>query len=810
MLKKIKGMFKSEELEKELEGLRIKCDFLKRNEIKRASAYDILLKENLEKESLEKTGEIIKLKEEFQKLENAYSEEYAKRLKAKLKIYEDTYYTKVKELESDLLSTKNEYSLYFEKEKNKWISELEKSANSSKSIVASLKKELEVSEEKVKIEKSDNLKKCKELEELKLKLSLESSKFANDLLAEKSKLSLELEKTAKSSKAVVESLKKELEVSEEKVKIEKSDNLKKCKELEELKLKLSSESSKFANDLLSEKNKMSLELEKTVNNSKAIVESLKKELEVSEEKVKIEKTDNLKKCKELEELKLKLSSESSKFASDLLAEKSKISLELEKTVNNSKAIVESLKKELEVSEEKVKIEKSDNLKKCKELEELKLKLSLESSKFASDLLSEKNKMSLELEKKVNSSKAIVESLKKALEVSEEKVKIEKSDNLKKCKELEELKLKLSLESSKFASDLLAEKNKMSLELEKTVNNSKAIVESLEKGLEISEEEENSENPVNLNKFKEVTKSRTTASYEKTEEYNFKGNWANKEKFFKNKNDLLNLMKSFSENDFKEMYLEGKKRGLLKIVKDRDFSNVLTRLKLKLPLTIMSLEKLEVFYENLMEDIYPQKILGDAENILETPIKEEIEIQEFSTKSKTKDKINNYGEWANYEKYCLNKGNLITIITRFSLDDFKEIYSESVKRNILTQMEAAKILSVINWLKMDVPLDKLNIKKIEEIYCKIIQNLYEKEDVIVEKNKISGIENNLPEVDYKEDKKNTVKIKLKTFNDISNQALKEGIVEMKELEVVNFDNEDEVYDIYEAIEILEKRGVRINY
>ncbi|MGL4998836.1 MAG: hypothetical protein ACRC0V_12690, partial [Fusobacteriaceae bacterium] len=274
--------------------------------------------------------------------------------------------------------------------------------------------------------------------------------------------------------------------------------------------------------------------------------------------------------------------------------------------------------------------------------------------------------------------------------------------------------------------------------------------------------------------------------------------------------LLNLMKSFSENDFKEMYLEGKKRGLLKIVKDRDFSNVLTRLKLKLPLTIMSLEKLEVFYENLMEDIYPQKILGDAENILETPIKEEIEIQEFSTKSKTKDKINNYGEWANYEKYCLNKGNLITIITRFSLDDFKEIYSESVKRNILTQMEAAKILSVINWLKMDVPLDKLNIKKIEEIYCKIIQNLYEKEDVIVEKNKISEIENNLPEVDYKEDKKNTVKIKLKTFNDISNQALKEGIVEMKELEVVNFDNEDEVYDIYEAIEILEKRGVRINY
>ncbi|MGL5051649.1 MAG: hypothetical protein ACRC6E_13635, partial [Fusobacteriaceae bacterium] len=257
-------------------------------------------------------------------------------------------------------------------------------------------------------------------------------------------------------------------------------------------------------------------------------------------------------------------------------------------------------------------------------------------------------------------------------------------------------------------------------------------------------------------------------------------------------------------------LEGKKRGLLKIVKDRDFSNVLTRLKLKLPLTIMSLEKLEVFYENLMEDIYPQKTLRNAENILKTPIKEEIEIQDFCIKSKTKDKINNYGEWADYENYCLNKGNLITIITRFSLDDFEEIYSESVKRNILTQMEAAKILSVINWLKMDVPLVKLNIKKIEEIYCKIIQNLYEKEDIPSEKNKILEIESNLSEVDCKEDINNIVEVKLKTFNDISNQGLKEGFVEMKELEGISFDNEDEIYDIYEAIEMLQKRGVRINY
>ncbi|MGL5356848.1 MAG: hypothetical protein ACRDAQ_09990 [Cetobacterium sp.] len=587
MLNKIKGMFKSEELEQELEELRIKCDFLKRNEIKRASAYDILLKENvevskkkldlemtlnkererienlkneyvekivfemdstkkfkiekenLEKESLEKSREILKLKEEFQKIENAYSEEYAKRLKAKLKIYEDTCYTKIKELENkfenDLLSTKNEYSLYFEKEKNKWISELQ------------------ASEEKVKIEESNNLKKSEELEELKLKLSLESSKFESDFLAENKKWISELEKSNSSSKSIVDSLKKELKASEKKARIEEFNNL-------------------------------------------------------------------------------------------------------------------------------------NNLKKYKELEELNLKLSLEISKFESELLAVKTKLNLELKKSDNSSKSLVNSLKRELKISEEKVRIEKSNNLKKSKELEELELKLILEKFKFERDLLAEKSKMSLELEKSMDSSKSIVESLEKDLEVSEYEEKPEVPTPKLE-KEILND------EKIEEYNFKGNWANKEKFFKNKNGLVDLMKSFNENDFKEMYSEGKKRGLLKIVKDRDFSNVLTRLKLKLPLTIMSLEKLEVFYENLMKDIYIDKDFESNSNVLE----------------------------------------------------------EKVENN----------------LKEEKEVNEFNI----EYYLK----------------------------DQNE-----------TFEDIFNEGLKSGFVNMEDLKKINFEYEDDVYDIYEAIEIMEDRGVRINY
>lgn len=392
----------------------------------------------------------------------------------------------------------------------------------------------------------------------------------------------------------------------------------------------------------------------------------------------LEESNNLKKSKELEELKLRLASENSKLESDFLAENKKWISELEKSNSSLKAIVDSLKKELKASEKKVRIEEFNNLnnlKKYKELEELNLKLSSEISKFESELLAVKTKLNLELKKSDNSSKLLVNSLKRELKISEEKVRIEKSNNLKKSKELEELELKLILEKFKFERELLAEKSKMSLELEKSMDSSKSIVESLEKDLEVSEYEEKPEVPTS--KLEEEI-----LNDEKIEEYNFKGNWADKDKFLENKNDLVNLMKSFNENDFKEMYSEGKKRGLLKIIKDRDFLNVLTRLKLKLPLTSISLEKLEVFYEKLMKDIYPNKYF-------ENNLKEEREVNEFNIKYYVKD-----------------------------------------------------------------------------------QN--------------------------------------ETFEDIFNEGLKSGFVNMEDLKKVNFEAEDDVYDIYEAIEIIENRGIRINY
>ncbi|MGL6099796.1 MAG: hypothetical protein ACRC0G_09265, partial [Fusobacteriaceae bacterium] len=221
-----------------------------------------------------------------------------------------------------------------------------------------------------------------------------------------------------------------------------------------------------------------------------------------------------------------------------------------------------------------------------------------------------------------------------------------------------------------------------------------------------------------------------------------------------------------------------------IVKDRDFSNVLTRLKLKLPLTIMSLEKLEVFYENLMKDIYIDK---DSDK----NVKEELEIKEFNINPYIKNKTNNFGKWSDYEMYLLNRTKLSPIVLKLSLDDIKEIYSEAIKIGILTEMERRQMSNIITWLKFNTPLIKLNVKKLEEIYIKLMENLFEKD---AEKQK----------------ENNSIGVVEKTFEDIFNEGLKSGFVNMEDLKKVNFEAEDDVYDIYEAIEIMEDRGVRINY
>lgn len=143
--------------------------------------------------------------------------------------------------------------------------------------------------------------------------------------------------------------------------------------------------------------------------------------------------------------------------------------------------------------------------------------------------------------------------------------------------------------------------------------------------------EKSENKLENNKNEKIEETKIENVIQKKSE-EVKSNWANKEKFLQNKDDLVGLLKTFEAKDFMEMYLEGKKRGVLKSLKDKDFTNIMTRLKLKLPLTDMSLEKIENFYEELMKDIHPEKISKNqkvVESIEEDHLKEDFEIESYT-------------------------------------------------------------------------------------------------------------------------------------------------------------------------------------
>ncbi|MGL4989222.1 MAG: hypothetical protein ACRC5F_08295, partial [Cetobacterium sp.] len=372
---------------------------------------------------------------------------------------------------------------------------------------------------------------------------------------------------------------------------------------------------------------------------------------------------------------------------------------------------------------------------------------------------------------------------------------------------------------------------------------------------------------------------------------FNGKWCNYEKFSQNKNYLIDLLRTFNANDFREMQLEGKKRGLLKFGQERDISNIITRLKLELLLTEFSLEKVEPFYESLMEDIYKESNLEKPTekpvekvtvetnlNPVDSNVEKDFDIESYTAKdwyklyefSKDEKDIkewlrkyiftiarymeenlpitnnqyatirNNYvelyvilgkleknrasisapeitklGEWSNFERYSTHKDNLVYLIAQFNLIDFKEILQISREKSILTEMELRQVLNVITWLKLNTPLTNLNLEKVEKIYIKIMKYIHPDKEILDYKEpKIKEPEIREPEIREDEEEETIVKKVqepiVKTFNDFIVQGLKDGVVNMEELKLVDFENDNDAYDIYEAIEILEDRGIRINY
>ncbi|MDX8335222.1 V-type ATP synthase subunit I domain-containing protein [Candidatus Cetobacterium colombiensis] len=93
-----------------------------------------------------------------------------------------------------------------------------------------------------------------------------------------------------------------------------------------------------------------------------------------------------------------------------------------------------------------------------------------------------------------------------------------------------------------------------------------------------------------------------------------GNWISYEEYMKNKNNLINLLKKFTHKDFKEIYLEGKKRKIMNSSYEKEFTNLLARFHLKLSINEIDLKKIELFYKKLMNEIHKNKNINNLNTI----------------------------------------------------------------------------------------------------------------------------------------------------------------------------------------------------
>ncbi|MGL5904132.1 MAG: hypothetical protein ACRCZO_15735, partial [Cetobacterium sp.] len=258
----------------------------------------------------------------------------------------------------------------------------------------------------------------------------------------------------------------------------------------------------------------------------------------------------------------------------------------------------------------------------------------------------------------------------------------------------------------------------------------------------------------------------------------KNNWADKEKFLQNKNDLVGLLKTFEAKDFMEMYLEGKKRGLLKSLKDKDFTNIMTRLKLKLPLSDVILEKLENFYEDLMSSVYSQEFLLIEENLesnkddekdINLENENEFEQKEFDIESYTaKDWYRVYDLAKEYRvKDWLQKSIFIIARLKDAKSEISDSHYATIRRNyselyqIIEKIEAEKNFN--QTIKLDYSTEKIKVdikkfssedwyqlfknfestSKDEEIFKKYLLSLakYKEKNLNLTNSQIIVIENN---------------------------------------------------------------------
>ena len=306
-------------------------------------------------------------------------------------------------------------------------------------------------------------------------------------------------------------------------------------------------------------------------------------------------------------------------------------------------------------------------------------------------LSDFEKMYKELE---NNSKAL------ELEWIEEQKK-----NSKILKELEDYKNKLA----KLEENSKSQENRQKIEVKEDITPIEVSIEDKNIQIDSLEEKKSQEKlKVEINKIDPIEKL-----IKKQNTFNLK--WNNYEEFIKNKDNLIEYLKSFSSEDFQNIYLQVKEREIIKKDQDKFFTNIIIKLKQDLSITSTDVEKIEPLYKELMRLLFNKNEKEKLSLVSEYKSKEVDKVQ------KNKRGSSNL-KWNNHEEFIKNKDNLIEYLKSFSSEDFQNIYLQVKEKGIIKKAQEKYFSNILIRIKWKLPLTSMDIEKIEPLYKELMNQL----------------------------------------------------------------------------------------
>ncbi|WP_294727097.1 hypothetical protein, partial [uncultured Fusobacterium sp.] len=230
-------------------------------------------------------------------------------------------------------------------------------------------------------------------------------------------------------------------------------------------------------------------------------------------------------------------------------------------------------------------------------------------------------------------------------------------------------------------------------------------------------------------------------------------WNNYSEFLKYEDNLVEFLKTFSKEDLKNIYFQGVKRGIIKKSQEKYFSNIFTRINLKFLFTNSNFENIIPFYKEIIEQMKEEKAFEPVTDMV------------YGEERETVSSINDTSE----ETLKLTESEPVPVTTDALFVKEEPIITE------------AELISTIEDRFVEEEIIEPIITKVEPMP--------------------------VTDVPYGDE---SVTEEVYTFDKILSEGLKSGEVSTEELQKIDYEAEEEVSDIYEAIEILEERGIIVNY